>query len=320
VDYRDHAGIRRWKTFDTKREAEDFYADLLKTQDVRSHPTLNIDITLADYACHWIDTLSKARNVKPRTLELYKKQFRYYIFPNFPSDLRLRNLQRAQVKAFLLKMRAHLSLGSVKLIHVVLRAMLNAAIEDEIITVNVTTGLGKVLGLGRTKNKEDVKAMTREQVNAFFAAAPTAAGNYYAILFMMYQTGTRLGEARGFYGDDIALDRLEAHVQRTLDDDTNAEGLPKGGKDRTVDLSDQLVECLKRYKAKRAEWALAGGWGQSVPYFFVTTNGTPVGADEIRKVFKRVLQAAGLPRHFTPHCLRHTYASLLLQEDGGRLL
>ena len=27
VDYRDHAGIRRWKTFDTKREAEDFYAD-----------------------------------------------------------------------------------------------------------------------------------------------------------------------------------------------------------------------------------------------------------------------------------------------------
>ena len=51
-------------------------------------------------------------------------------------------------------MREHLSLGSVKLIHVVLRAMLNAAIEDEIITVNVTTGLGKVLGLGRTKNKE----------------------------------------------------------------------------------------------------------------------------------------------------------------------
>jgi integrase len=27
-----------------------------------------------------------------------------------------------------------------------------------------------------------------------------------------------------------------------------------------------------------------------------------------------------VPRYFTPHCLRHTYASLLLQEDGGRLL
>ena len=90
-------------------------------------------------------------------------------------------------------MREHLSLGSVKLIHVVLRAMLNAAIEDEIITVNVTTGLGKVLGLGRTKNKEDVKAMTREQVNAFFAAAPTAAGNYYAILFIPDRNPPRRG-------------------------------------------------------------------------------------------------------------------------------
>ena len=37
-------------------------------------------------------------------------------------------------------------------------------------------------------------------------------------------------------------------------------------------------------------------------------------------MFKRVLKAAGLPAYFTPHCLRHTYASLLLEEDGGRLL
>jgi len=29
---------------------------------------------------------------------------------------------------------------------------------------------------------------------------------------------------------------------------------------------------------------------------------------------RRVLKAAGLPEHFTPHCLRHTYASLMLQQ------
>jgi len=103
VDWRDHAGIRHNKTFDTKREAEAFYADRLKTQDVRTQPAVNINVTLADYACYWIDTLTKAGTVKPRTLELYKKQFRYYILPSFPTDLRLRNLQRAQVKAFLLR-------------------------------------------------------------------------------------------------------------------------------------------------------------------------------------------------------------------------
>ena len=33
----------------------------------------------------------------------------------------------------------------------------------------------------------------------------------------------------------------------------------------------------------------------------------------VGKAFKRVLKAAGLPRHFSPHSLRHTFASLLLQ-------
>jgi integrase len=33
----------------------------------------------------------------------------------------------------------------------------------------------------------------------------------------------------------------------------------------------------------------------------------------VRKVFRKCLKAAKLPRHVTPHCLRHTFASLLLQ-------
>ena len=52
VDWRDHAGIRHNKTFDTKREAEDFYAEVLKNQDVRAKLVVNINITLRDYAAH----------------------------------------------------------------------------------------------------------------------------------------------------------------------------------------------------------------------------------------------------------------------------
>jgi integrase len=37
-------------------------------------------------------------------------------------------------------------------------------------------------------------------------------------------------------------------------------------------------------------------------------------ADKIRSAFKRALRTAGLPLHFTPHCLRHTYASLLISD------
>src|SRR6266571_5062649 len=112
VDWRDHAGVRHNKTFDTKREAEDFYAEVLKNQDVRTTPTVNVNITLADYAAHWLEVLSKAETVKKPTLQLYRDQVRRYILPAFPADVRVRNLQRAHVKAFILKLRQTLSRAS----------------------------------------------------------------------------------------------------------------------------------------------------------------------------------------------------------------
>ena len=40
--------------------------------------------------------------------------------------------------------------------------------------------------------------------------------------------------------------------------------------------------------------------------------GTPRNQGDVREAFKRALRRAEVPTHFSPHCLRHTYASLLL--------
>jgi len=47
---------------------------------------------------------------------------------------------------------------------------------------------------------------------------------------------------------------------------------------------------------------------------FVTKKGTPVDPANLRHAMLRVLKSAKLPLHFTPHCLRHTYASILLAD------
>src|SRR5262249_18620689 len=59
---------------------------------------------------------------------------------------------------------------------------------------------------------------------------------------------------------------------------------------------------------------LKRGWAESPPWVFCTEAGTPLDQSRVRKVFIRVLKVAGLPSHFSPHCLRHTFASLLLQQ------
>jgi integrase len=50
----------------------------------------------------------------------------------------------------------------------------------------------------------------------------------------------------------------------------------------------------------------------SPPWVFCSEAGTPLDANNVAKVFKRGLKAAGLPLHFTLHGLRHSFASLLL--------
>jgi integrase len=50
------------------------------------------------------------------------------------------------------------------------------------------------------------------------------------------------------------------------------------------------------------------------PWVFCTPEGRPLPKATIGGAFARVLKRAGLPAHFSPHCLRHTFASLLLQQ------
>ena len=62
------------------------------------------------------------------------------------------------------------------------------------------------------------------------------------------------------------------------------------------------AERMRRYK-----------WKTLPPWLFCTRSGAPLDAHNVRKVFRKCVRAAKLPKHFTPHCLRHTFASLLLQ-------
>jgi len=58
---------------------------------------------------------------------------------------------------------------------------------------------------------------------------------------------------------------------------------------------------------KRHKWTTRPLW------VFCTRSGKPIEPHNARKVFRKCLKAARLPKHFTPHGLRHTFASLLLQ-------
>ncbi len=91
----------------------------------------------------------------------------------------------------------------------------------------------------------------------------------------------------------------------------------KSGKTRRVDMSLQLTNTLERLLARRKAEALKRGRSLDdvmEDWVFTTPQGTQLDPNNLRKrVFYRALAMAGL-RRVRFHDLRHTYASLLIQQ------
>jgi len=312
VDYRDGAGIRRWVTCDTRGEAQGVLSEKLRESRQASRPAVNPDITVSAYLARW-ETLI-ASGIKSRTLADYKDTFRLHLTPAF-GPMKIRHLHRGRIKVLLAeKLASGLSRNSVRIIHATLRAMLNAAIDDGVILANPAERLGRQLRLVKRagERQEGIKAFTREQLAHFLATAAEEERHWAPLFFTMARTGLRLGEALALQWEDLHFRAREIRVARGIS--RGRLDTPKSRHGRTVDMSQQLTRALLRLQIERKTETLRRGWPALPPWVFCSKRGTPLDTTNADKAFKRVLKDAELPRHFTPHCLRHTFASLLLQQ------
>lgn len=88
--------------------------------------------------------------------------------------------------------------------------------------------------------------------------------------------------------------------------------LGKGSKERVVPLGDVAIHCIEHYTAKsRPEYARSG----SSEYLFLTNRGRKMSRVCFWKIIKKYAALAGISRNITPHTLRHSFATHLLQ--GG---
>lgn len=120
---------------------------------------------------------------------------------------------------------------------------------------------------------------------------------YRVFCTLLYATGLRLSEALALETIDIDAKRQIIRVRKG-----------KGGKERLVMLSPRLYAVLRAYWAQERPPA---------PYLFSTKKtGRPISRDAVRKAMRHAARAAGLEqRRVTPHLLRHSFATHLL--EGG---
>ena len=275
---------------------------------------MDASITVRKYAEKWLEQLA-AIDRKPRTIEVYRSLFKQHVLPAFGS-MQLRKMGRGAIKDFLVTRRKEgFARDSVRSILSAMRSLCSAAVEDGVLAVNPAAMLGRQLSLTipRLQRQDEItiKAMNEEQLARFLSAAKRVPATYGSLLTTLALTGGRLGEGLGLQWDDVDIEHREIRVQRTL-----SHGIvttPKSGHGRRVAIGPELAKLLLRLRMRRAEQGRRYQWSELPPWVFPTSAGGPPDVTRLRRHFRGCLKTAGLPLTFTPHSLRHTFASILLQ-------
>ena len=159
-----------------------------------------------------------------------------------------------------------------------------------------------------------MRVFTRDEVARFLAVVLEMEPRSYALFFTMARTGVRIGEALALRWDDFDFAARKVRVARGIS--CGRVETPKSGRARSVDMSLVLRDVLQRLDASTKAAALKGALPRP-EWVFATSEGTFLDRNNVAKAFRRPVKRAGLPHH-SPHDLRHTFASLLLQ-DGVSL-
>ena len=139
------------------------------------------------------------------------------------------------------------------------------------------------------------KEIAKDEESARFSAARDA-----AILEVIYSGGLRISEALGLNMEDLDLISGVMRVRG------------KGKKERLCGLGNPAIRALRKYFPVRR--MRSGNERRNAPVF-VNRFGQRLTTRSFQRNFKLYLRAAGLPLDMTPHKLRHSFATHLL--DAG---
>ena len=258
----------------------------------------------------YLDHLVVERGLADNTLKSYRRDLRRYA--GWLADQGVESLddvRESTVTAFLVALRegdaAHppLGAGSAARTVVAVRGFHRFAVREGLTAVDPSAAVRPPAPAKRLP-----KALPLADIEKILEAAgapgTSLALRDRALLEVLYGTGARISEAVGLDVDDLDL----------TDGTVLLRG--KGGKERLVPVGSYARDAVEADLVRgRAELSDGRGAGRGVPALFLNARGGRLSRQSAWAVLAKAAERAGVTTEVSPHTLRHSFATHLL--DGG---
>ena len=305
VDYMDQDGIRRLKTFKTKKEADAEETKIRHEVSQGTHTADSASVTVAEAAERWIKG-REIDGVERSTLAQYRQHIDLHINP-LVGDVKLSRLTTPRVNTFketLLETRSRAMAGKVLQSF---RSLIADAQGRGLVAQNVARG---VTIKKRGRDKEPVTIPTKDEARTMMEKV---SGRWRSLIVTATLTGMRSSELRGLTWGDVDFDEREIRVRQRADK-YNVLGSPKSKTSRrAIPMTPMVANALR-------EWKLACPKGEANLVF-------PTGRGNVESnsnIYNRgmvplerkcgFIGARATKPKYGLHALRHFYASWIIEQ------
>lgn len=268
--------------------------------------------TVGQWAETWFENFAKPA-IRETTAAYYKNYIDKHIVPNI-GKIKLSKLTTLDIQKFYNKAKTKgrvkryesmkdlsLSAKTIRGLHAMLRQCLDQAVQERLIPYNPAAGCKLP-----PKEKKEMQTLPAEKISVYLAAAEE-----HGVLPMFYlelTTGIRQGELVALLWDDLDLENQTLTISKSagrINGEVKVTQPKTANSVRTIFLPSETVDLLTQEHSKHP----------GNPIMFPSpVAGRLYGPDCIGRLHKTLLKKAGITESIPFHGLRHTFATLAIQQ------
>ena len=249
----------------------------------------------------FLDYLTVERGLSPNTIMGYRQDLTKFMEYLASRNInKMESVTRGNISKYLYFLKdKNLSASSISRNVAAIKVFFRFLMSERILKENVSQALESPRLMRSLPNVMDISEVSK------MLEAPREKGllglRDKAALELMYATGMRVSEVSGLITEGLNLDVGFIRC------------VGKGGKERIIPVGRKAKAVIGRYLEKSRP-KLCGSSGDR--HLFLSRLGKKISRQSLWKMLKKYAQAVGIKRKITPHTLRHSFATHLLEKGA----